>query len=119
MTASELCLKCNRLADDLVHDVQGHQGTGCWVVHPFVGVAEKNLLQRALWEASMVMKSGQKGRHLSEVEAQWNVAIEAAKNQIERMWLPVTTTGQPIQPELDKFDRYFNRAMSLPKPPDV
>lgn len=103
----EPCLKCHRFKSDIVHDVQGHQGTGCWVVHPFVGVAEKYLLQLAVREASMVQKSGQKGRRLSEVEAQWNVAIDAAKQQIEQMWLPVTATGQPIQPELDKFDRYF------------
>jgi hypothetical protein len=77
------------------------------VVHPFVGAAEKYLLQLALNEASMVMKSGHKGSKLLPEGVLWNTAIDAAKTQIERMWLPVTTTGQPIQPELDKFDDYF------------
>lgn len=105
--SAEVCLKCGRLSGDIVHDTQGHQGTGCWVVHIFIGAAEKLVLQYALREASMVMKAGQKGGRLTDVQTQWNVAITAAKKQIEQMWLPVTTTGQPIQPELDKFDHYF------------
>lgn len=101
------CLKCGRLPGDLVHDTFGHQGTGCWVVHPFVGEAEKLVLRFALREMSMVMKAGQKGSRLTDQHTRWNVAIDAAKTQVERMWLPVTTTGKPIGPALEAFDQYF------------
>lgn len=104
---TELCLKCGLPADDLFHHAEGLGGTGTWGAHVFVGAAEKLLLQYALREMSMVMKAGQKGSRLKPEQAAWNVAINAAKQQVERMWLPVDMDGQPIQPWLGKFRKYF------------
>lgn len=103
------CLKCGLQSDDLFHHPEGLGGTGTWGAHVFVGEAEKLLLQFALREMSMVMKAGQKGSRLTPEQAAWNVAIDAAKQRVERMWLPVDMDGQPIQPFLDKFKKYFEK----------
>lgn len=48
----EMCLKCGRPANTIVHDTFGHQGTGCWIVHPFVGVTDHQVFEiRELYKA--------------------------------------------------------------------
>jgi hypothetical protein len=104
---TEACLKCGLPEDDLFHHAEHLGGTGTWGSHVFVGAAEKLLLQYAIREMQMAMKAGIKGAHLLWREAAWNVAILAAKERVERMWLPVDMEGMPIQPALDSFKKYF------------
>ncbi len=104
---TEACLKCGLPADDLFHHAEHLGGTGTWGSHVFVGAAEKLLLQYALREMEMAMKVGPKGRRLTPDQAGWNEAILAAKERVERMWLPVDMEGMPIQLALDAFKQYF------------
>lgn len=106
----DLCLKCERPADDFIHDdPHGLGGTGTYAMHPFIGMKEKLLLQLARNNVYMRTRSRPKGGKPTEAMEKWNEAIADAVTAIERMY------GRIDSAELARHDQYWAKEYAARK----